>query len=118
VKKFVAYAIFAGLLVVAGCSASQQATGVAAAGTALTAADTLAMQYVTLPACPVGATSGPGGTLCSQPVVSAQIKVYAQKAYTAYKAYEANPTATLEAAAASALALLIASVPPTTAAGK
>ncbi len=98
-------------LCLVACSATQQATTVAASGTALAAADTLAMQYVTLPLCPGSAAVSPSGTLCSQAIISAKIKNAAAQAYTAYKAYEANPSDALNTAAVQAVTELLALIP-------
>ena len=103
----------AGLLILAACTQQQQATTVAMAGTGLTATDTLALHYVTLPVCPAGATTMPDGTLCSNPSISAQIKSAAQEAFDAYNAYEANPSAALQTAVEQAIAKLAGLIPTT-----
>ena len=113
-KRYMICSIAASVVGVAMFGAcSNPATGIAATGTALTAADTLALKYVTLPLCPAGATKMPDGTLCSSALISAQIKQAAASAYAAYKAAEANPTSTTAAAAAAALAALSSLIPPT-----
>jgi hypothetical protein len=100
--------LLAGALTLQACSASQQATAIAATGTALTAADQAALKYATLPVCPTGKTTMPDGTLCQLAAITAQMKLAAQSAYNAYKAAEANPTSASAAAAAAALAALTA----------
>ena len=95
-----------------GCAHNNTQTDVYAAATALAAADTLAIQYVTLPLC--GPTHAK--PLCSEASVSAQIKQAAQAAHDAVKAAEktaADPnappgamTAALAAANAAIAALM------------
>jgi hypothetical protein len=83
-----------------GCADKGGATStvndVYAVAVALTAADNVALQYVTLPLC------GPTHPkpVCSEAAVSAQIKVKAQQAHDAVKAAEAN-TALIDAARAA-----------------
>jgi hypothetical protein len=97
-------------LIVAACSSTQSpSTAIAASEVALTAADQLAIQYVTLPLC------GPTAPkLCSSASISAQIKTQAQNAYNAIQAAKANPTSAAAAAAAAAVSELQALVPPAT----
>lgn len=112
VKALLPFGLLVGIgLAVAACSPGQQATAIAATGTALTAADQAALKYVTLPLCPAGNTMMPDGTLCSQPAISAQIKLASAAAYAAYKAAEADPTSATAATAAGALAALTALLP-------
>ena len=90
-------------------------TTIAAIGEALTATDEAALAYVTLPLCPAGATVlAPGGTLCSQASVSAQIKAAAATAYAAYKAAETGSTTALLTAAETALANYSSLIPAAT----
>jgi len=99
--------LFDGLIVVlAGCATSTQTTTVSGLEVALTAADQLALQYVTLPLC----TSG-GPALCSQATVSAQIKAASLAAYTAVKAAEKSGASADLTAAQDALTALSALVP-------
>ena len=83
-----------------GCADKGGATStvndVYALAVALTAADNVAFQYVTLPLC------GPTHPkpVCSEAAVSAQIKSAAQTAHDAVKAAEAN-TALIDAARAA-----------------
>jgi hypothetical protein len=100
-----------GGIALAGCSSGQQATAIAATGTALTAADQAALQYATLPLCPAGKTTMPDGTLCSRATATANIKTAAATAYAAYKAAELNPTSATAATAAAALAALTTLLP-------
>jgi hypothetical protein len=102
-------------LLLGGCPSSSTvtpATSVASAETALTAADQLALVYVTLPQCPT--TGGTDGVTCSRAATVTKVKGAAQTAYTAVKAAEATAAAggsvdmTL---ATAAIAALTASVP-------
>lgn len=91
------------------CATSSPSQAIAASEVALTAADQLALQYVTLPLC------GPTAPkLCSQASISVQIKAQAQNAYNAIQAAKANPTSATAAAAAAAVSLLQGLVPPVT----
>lgn len=81
-------------------------TTVAQVAAALTAADNLAIQYVTLPLCPRP------GQLCSDKAVSANIKAAAARAYAAVKAAEASGSSGDLAAANAAVAALTALTPP------
>lgn len=91
------------------CATSSPVQAIAASEVALTAADQLALQYVTLPLCKSG-----GPALCSQASISAQIKAQAQNAYNAIQAAKQNPTSASAAAAAAAVSLLQGLVPPAT----
>lgn len=90
------------LLTLPGCGTPNTAP---ALEVALTAADQTAIAYITLPACP-----RPAGTLCSDTVIVGQIKLAANAAYNAVKAYQRG-TGT-EAVAQAAIAALVALVPP------
>jgi hypothetical protein len=87
-----------GLLALSGCaSTAGPSQGVYAAAVALTAADTAALQYVTLPLC------GPTHPApCSNAAISAQIKAAAQQAHDMIKVAElAGDAATLAQANAA-----------------
>lgn len=89
-------------LAVSGCSTTGQPaaqTGAYATAVALTAADNVAMQYVTLPIC--GPTHAK--PLCSEASVSAQIKAAAQTAHDAVRAAEKSGDAGAAQAAVAAL---------------
>jgi hypothetical protein len=94
----------AAVLMLAGCAQTVPASEIA-----LTAAEATALQYVTLPACAPGATSQPGGALCSQATVVAQIKAADNTAFTAVKAAESGTG--MQAAASAAVAALSSLVP-------
>jgi hypothetical protein len=81
-KRLFAVTIAVGL---AACSTAPPApsTTIASAEVALTAAEKTATAYVTLPLCPAGATTGPNGKVCSQPVLVAKIKAADDVAYDA-----------------------------------
>ncbi|HEY3848366.1 MAG TPA: hypothetical protein VGL95_14765 [Acetobacteraceae bacterium] len=84
----------AGLLAVAlaGCAnVPAPATTVAGAEEALTAADQVAIKYVTLPQCPP--TGGTDGLTCSQAATIVTIKADAQQAHDLIKAAEATAAA-------------------------
>jgi hypothetical protein len=89
---------------------SNPAGNVAAMESSLTAAETIAMAYVRLPAC-----TGKNGPLCADPNVVAQIKTADAQAYTLVKAAEQaadNPSAVTAAqAAVTALTLIANSLP-------
>lgn len=99
--------IFAALggWVVSGCTntggAANSQNDVYAAAVALTAADNVALQYVTMPLC--GPTHAK--PLCSEAAVSAKIKTAAQTAHDAVKAAEGGQ-GTLDAARAAVTALI------------
>lgn len=100
--------IVAGALtaLLAGC-ASQQTTSavgadVAAAEVALTAAETIALHYATLPRCPAA-------VLCSSQAVVDKIKALDRTAYSAVEAAKAN--AGLLAVAITAIADLRHAIP-------
>lgn len=114
VMAFGQSAVLSTLLFLAACDTTTTAKTLAATGVALTAADTTAMQYVTLPLCPAGATQMPDHTLCSQAAISAQIKSAAQTAYNAYQAAQANPTSATLATVAAAISALTSLVPVAT----
>lgn len=107
--KIAATILFAALagLAVSGCTSAGGATNaqndVYAAAVALTAADNVALQYVTLPLC--GPTHAK--PLCSEAAVSAKIKAAAQTAHDAVKAAEKSGNAGSLAAARAAIAALI-----------
>lgn len=79
--------IVGGLLAVAllGCANPAVNNSVAALEISLTAAETLATNYVALPRCPAAA-------VCSDPATVSKIKSLDQQAYTAVKAAEADST--------------------------
>jgi hypothetical protein len=95
------------LLALAGCASTSPAVSVAAAGTALTTAEQLALVYVTKPQCPP--SGGVDGVTCSQVSTVTTIKADALAAHNAYKAAEAvlaaggNPDLTTLTAALAAL---------------
>lgn len=91
------------------CTQQNPATGIAAAEVALTAADQVAIQYVTLPLC------GPTAPkLCSVAATSTQIKSAAEAAFNAVQAAKASPTNATLAAANAAVAALQSLLPTTT----
>ena len=106
---------------------SSPAADVAALESGLTAAESAATAYITLPLCvPATATATAGGSnpagsnfvLCSKASITAQIKTADAQAYALVKAAEAaagNPTsvATAQAAVAALLTLVPAPVQPT-----
>lgn len=99
--------IFSGLvavLLVAGCSNSLQPVSpadVAGVETEVTIAETLALNYTSLPPCP-------GPVLCADPVAKAKIKTYGQAAHDAVKTLQKSSAAGAPAALASAQAALTA----------
>lgn len=100
--------LFAGTLLIGlTACATTPSNNAPALEVALTAADQTAIAYITLPACP-----RPAGTLCSEAVIVAQIKLAAGAAYKAVKAYQAG-TGT-QAVAQAAIAALVALTPPAT----
>jgi hypothetical protein len=85
---------------------------VATLESAVTIADTLALNYTRLPPCPTA------GQLCSVAATKQAIKGYAQRAHDAVKTLEASSALGAPAALAAAqvaLAALQASIPSTTA---
>lgn len=92
-----------------GCVANKSptVTSVYGAAIALTAADQVALQYVTLPLC------GPAhpAPACSQPAITARIKASAQAAHDAVKAAEKSGDNASLAAANAAVAALVAITP-------
>ncbi len=105
-SRMLAYVSPIALLLAACASGGTTQTTVAEAEVALTAAEQVALSYVTLPACPA-----PSGPLCSDAATSAKIKQAAQVAYAAVKAAEASGTSADLAAANAAIATLTALVP-------
>jgi hypothetical protein len=95
-----------GILFLAASLTACASNGVAQTEVGLTSAEQLAMQYVTLPACP-SAT----GALCSDPSITAKIKAADDVAYAAVKGLE-NGTVTA-AAAQAAVASLLSVIPAT-----
>ena len=89
------------VLALGACSADP--TAINATKVALTAAETAATIYVKLPICPVGAP------LCSEPVVSAQIKAADVVAYNLVKSASAGSIS--PQAASEAIAKLVALIP-------
>lgn len=81
------------------------AADVAAFEQSVTIAETLALDYTSLPPCP--ATS----RLCADPIVKARIKVYGQRAHDLAVALRTSPTAVALAAAQAALADFKATIP-------
>lgn len=81
---------------------------VAALEQSVTIAETLALNYTSLPPCP--AASG----LCADPVVKAKVKAYGQRAHDLALALRTSPTAVALAAAQAALADFRATIPQTT----
>jgi hypothetical protein len=94
------------IALLAGCAAGGMQNTISGVEVALTAADQLALQYVTLPLCKSG-----GPTLCSQVTVSTQVKSAAQLAYTAVKDAEASGASADLTTAQAAVAKLSALVP-------
>ena len=87
---------------------------VAALEEGLIIADTLALNYTRLPACPTAAPA------CSDAATKQSIKAYAQTAYDAVKTLQASSAANAPMAFAAARAALVAlngSIPVTHAAG-
>lgn len=101
------FASLAALLLLDGCANTNTQTGVYATAVALTAADNVAIQYVTLPLC--GPTHP--GPLCSDAKITGQIKSYAQAAHDAIKAAEAAGDSATLAAANAAVAALVSVTP-------
>lgn len=77
----------------------------------LTTTEKLATNYIRLPLCTPATRP-----ICSDKAVSDQIKQADQRAYDAFKAWQANPNTTTQGAVTAALAALAALVPPTPAA--
>src|SRR5580765_1547037 len=111
---------FACLLALGACGEFSTLTdpvspaNVAALEEAVTIADTLALNYTSLPPCPTAAPA------CSVAATKQTIKVYAQKAYEAVKTLRASSSANAPAALATAraaLAALEATIPPRPAVG-
>ena len=111
-----------GILALAGCAGTgtpAPATTVAGAEEALTAADQVALAYVTLPQCPPA--GGTDGLTCSQAATIKTIKADAQAAHDAVKAAEAVAAAggtPVMTDATAALAALQAAFPPAATAPK
>lgn len=106
--------VLGAMLALPGCSlvdgASVTPAQIAAIENSLTAADQLAMAYMTLPVCTAPVTT----KVCADPTVKATIKTDEQTAYTAFKALQSatlmGRSAAL-AAASSAVAVYFAAVP-------
>lgn len=98
------------LLGLAGCASTATTntviTTVAAAEVALTAADQVALAYVTQPQCPAGTVAW----TCSDPTTVAKIKSYGASAFTAVMAAR-NGTGALADAIAAIDAFTAASPP-------
>lgn len=110
-------AVFGAVILLSACAKTPPpATLVATAEQTLTAADQVALVYVTLPQCP--ATSGVDGLTCSQEATILVIKADAQKAHDAVKAAEAvaasggSPVMTDANAAIAAFQAAVPAAPP------
>lgn len=82
---------------------------IAAMESTLTIADQLALEYTTLPVCPLSAP------LCADPATKASIKATGQAAYTAVKTLQASSAAGAPAAytlAQAAMSAFQATIPP------
>ena len=83
---------------------------IAALENGLTAADTVALGYVTLPAC---ATPAVKGAVCAIPAAKTAIKAAEMVAYNDLKALQANPSSANLIAMQTARSAYVASVPAT-----
>lgn len=93
------------LLVACSTTAPVSPAQVAGLETSLTIADTLAIDYTTLPACPQASN------VCSDPATKAAIKKYAAAAYTAVKTVQGSRLPADMAVAEAAIAALQTAVP-------
>lgn len=100
-KRFLPIVAMAALT---ACSSATKSSDAYALASALTAADRVALGYMTLPTC-TGATP-----VCSDPAVKQKIKVQAQIAYDAVKQAEAGDSAAV-VAARTAINVLVATIP-------